>query len=361
MGTEKLKRVLGLVERIDTMATHLPQLTTSSADYIQDVESEDARDNLLEKKELVSKGNDIGATTRGEHNFNKLDFPTIHATVEQSIVKQFLNLSLSQDGCLDIPCDKEKLCDDAYVVLVPHLMTEIDIVVSKTTTCAENNIFIPITSVHDELKLLSSLNTLGYIEFDMLCNLNCLEDKLFACSKLTHLHNHTYYFIGRYNYNGQYMVHRVYICSDLKASFVAHQHGHIESYSNTNLIISSSSSLVFKKQAHFQNGEHCWLLNRTSSTPALKLRTVCFQEGENDEDMTRMYTNIIRTYLGRDMDDEYVICLCITIRAKDKVSLFLCYLFTYFENRLLPKNIIVIRNHGDDDGVLKDRHGGGEE
>jgi hypothetical protein len=30
MGTEKLKRVLGFVERIDTMVTHLPQPTTSS-------------------------------------------------------------------------------------------------------------------------------------------------------------------------------------------------------------------------------------------------------------------------------------------------------------------------------------------
>jgi hypothetical protein len=102
--------------------------------------------------------------------------------------------------------------------------------------------------------LLSSLNTLGYIEFDMLCNLNCLEDTLFACYKLTHLHNHTYHFIGRYNYNGQYMVHRVYICSDLKASFVAHQHGHIESYSNTNLIISSFSSLVLRNRFTSKKG-----------------------------------------------------------------------------------------------------------
>jgi hypothetical protein len=61
------------------------------------------------------------------------------------------------------------------------------------------------------------------------------------------------------------------------------------------------------------------------------------------------------------MDDEYVIYLCTTIRAKDKVSLFIFYLFTYFENRMLSKNIIIIRNHGDDDGVLKDRHGGGED
>jgi hypothetical protein len=136
MGTEKLKSILGLIERIDTMATRLPQPTTSSTGYIQDVESEDVRDNPLEKKELVSKGNDIGATTRVEHNFNALDFPTIHATVEQSIVKHFLDLSWSQDGCLDIPCDKEKLCDDAYVVSVPQLITQIDIVVSKTTTYA---------------------------------------------------------------------------------------------------------------------------------------------------------------------------------------------------------------------------------
>jgi hypothetical protein len=32
--------------------------------------------------------------------------------------------------------------------------------------------------VHDKLKLLSSLNTLGYIKFDVLCNLDDLEEKL---------------------------------------------------------------------------------------------------------------------------------------------------------------------------------------
>jgi hypothetical protein len=34
MGTEKFKRVSGLVEWLDMMATRLPQPTTSSADYI---------------------------------------------------------------------------------------------------------------------------------------------------------------------------------------------------------------------------------------------------------------------------------------------------------------------------------------
>jgi hypothetical protein len=41
-----------------------------------------------------------------------------------------------------IPCGKEELCDDAYVVSVPQLMKEIDIVVFKTITCAKNNIFL---------------------------------------------------------------------------------------------------------------------------------------------------------------------------------------------------------------------------
>jgi hypothetical protein len=58
-----------------------------------------------------------------------------------------------------IPCGKEELCDDVCVVSMPQLMKE-------------NRIFNPITSVHCELKLLSSLNTLPYIEFDVLCNLN---------------------------------------------------------------------------------------------------------------------------------------------------------------------------------------------
>ena len=61
-------------------------------------------------------------------------------------------------------------------------MKKPDIISSEPIICAENNIFVPIASVHDELKLLSSLNTLGYIEFDVLCNLNNLKEKLsFSC------------------------------------------------------------------------------------------------------------------------------------------------------------------------------------
>ena len=76
----------------------------------------------------------------------------------------------------------------------------------EPSTCAEAKLFHPITCVQDELKLMSSLNTLGYIEFSVLCNLNCLKEQL---SELPCLSKHTYHFIGKYNYNGEYMVHRV--------------------------------------------------------------------------------------------------------------------------------------------------------
>ena len=54
------------------------------------------------------------------------------------------------------------------------------------------------------------------------------------------------------------------------------------------------------------------------------------KEGKDDEDMTLLHT---------------------TIRCKDKVSLFLCILFSYFENKLLPKDIIIIRNHREDEEI----------
>jgi hypothetical protein len=85
------------------------------------------------------------------------------------------------------------------------------------------------------------------------------------------------------------MVHRVYIYSDLNPHSIMQQYDQVESDSNTNPIMSSSSTLVFKNQVHFQEGEHCWL-PKISSTTTLKPRTICFQKGENDEIMHRLPT-----------------------------------------------------------------------
>jgi hypothetical protein len=69
------------------------------------------------------------------------------------------------------------------------------------------------------------------------------------------------------------------------------------------------------------------------------LRTAFYQEGEDDENMTLLHT---------------------AISYKDKVSSFLCILFSYFESRFLPKDIIIIRNHGEDEEIYEGRNGGEE-
>jgi hypothetical protein len=50
-----------------------------------------------------------------------------------------------------------------------------------------------------------------------------------------------------------------------------------ESNNNTIPIMSRSSNSIFNKHVHFQEGEHCWLLPRISSTMTLKPRMICFQ------------------------------------------------------------------------------------
>jgi hypothetical protein len=108
-------------------------------------------------------------------------------------------LSLLQEDCLVVPCDKEELCDDNTIIFMPQPDNKLDVVASDPINCTKIRTFNPITSVHDELKLLSSLNTLGYIEFDVLCNLNNLEDKLPFSTDLPWLSKYTYHVIGRYN------------------------------------------------------------------------------------------------------------------------------------------------------------------
>jgi hypothetical protein len=95
--------------------------------------------------------------------------------------------------------------------------------------------------VHDELKLLSSLNTLGYIKFDILCNLNNLEEKLSFSADLPWLYKHTYHVIGRYNWKGEYMAHQVYICLNMISPFVLKQHDQLKDCVKANHIMSSST------------------------------------------------------------------------------------------------------------------------
>jgi hypothetical protein len=95
-------------------------------------------------------------------------------------------ISLSRDALLDIPCDKDGLSNNVSVV---HA--------SKPHTCADIKQAIHISNTTDELELSSLLHTLGYIEFDVLCNLDCLDNIISKYANLPWLFKHTYHSIGK--------------------------------------------------------------------------------------------------------------------------------------------------------------------
>jgi hypothetical protein len=162
-----------------------------------------------------------------------------------------------------------------------HVMNEIYTSVFYSPTCAEIKHLVHVTCTMNELNLLSSLDTFGYIEHDVPCDLNIVERRMFCQTKLPLLTRNNFHAIGSYD-NDVFMVHRVYICSDLNPHSIMQQYDQVESDNNTNPVMSSFSTSVFEKQVHFQEGEHC-CLPKIYSTVTVKPRTICFQEGENNE------------------------------------------------------------------------------
>jgi hypothetical protein len=147
--------------------------------------------------------------------------------------------------------------------------------------------------------LLSSLNTLGYIEFHTLCARSSLEEK-FKYAGLPWLSKCTYHFIGNYNCKDEYMVHCIYISSNLKSPFVVQKYDQLGSCNRYNHVMSRSPSFVIKQQVKFQEEEQYWLLPTTYPPIKLKPRTVCCQEGKDNEDMTPSDTTIdykVRSFL----------------------------------------------------------------
>jgi hypothetical protein len=159
-------------------------------------------------------------------------------------VEPSLDLSLSHGDLFDVSCVKDELCATTSVL---H-------------ASAENKLVMHVASQSDELHLLSSLHTLGYIEFDDLCNLDFLEERIFAHADLPWLSRHSYHVIGKYNNKRQYMVHRIYICTNLNSPFVVQDCDRSEGNHHTTTFPCSSRSFVFNKTVDFQEGEHYWFL-----------------------------------------------------------------------------------------------------
>jgi hypothetical protein len=155
-----------------------------------------------------------------------------HVHNEDDHTKEQEQVNFSGKSSLDVlnlPSNdaNNDILEPSLVLPLSQIEREHDTFDLKQYTCAENNIVLLITCAHDELKLLSSLNTLGYVELYTSCALSSLEEKI-QCAELPWLSTYTYYFIGKYNCNGEYMVHRVYIYANLKSPFDVQDCDHLD-------------------------------------------------------------------------------------------------------------------------------------
>jgi hypothetical protein len=197
--------------------------------------------------------------------------------IEQILVEPSLDLPLSQDDLLDVPCDKDDLNDDIYII---PIMNDHAICMLESNTTNENRHVIHNASDVDELKLMSSLNTLGYIDFNVLCNLNYLEEKLYAYADFPWLSRHTYHVFGKYSNQGQYMVQRVYICTTVNSSFVVHDNDQLEDYKINNVVMPYSSRFALQSQVESKEGEHMFLVSINLLQDSINKDSVYFNRGD---------------------------------------------------------------------------------
>ncbi len=112
-------------------------------------------------------------------------------------MKTIVEIPLSQNNLLDVSCDEEELCD-ASLISMAQLVNE-HVCYFVEPSCVEFKHVIHIAGENEKFKLQSSLNTWGYIQFDNLCPLNCLEVKLFARSELPCPSHVIYHVVSNYD------------------------------------------------------------------------------------------------------------------------------------------------------------------
>ena len=56
-----------------------------------------------------------------------LNLSTTHAIIEKHLVDRKSKFPLSQSNCSDSACDKEELCDNAFIIPMPQLVNEHDV------------------------------------------------------------------------------------------------------------------------------------------------------------------------------------------------------------------------------------------
>jgi hypothetical protein len=110
------------------------------------------------------------------------------------------------------------------------------------------------------MELISSLNTLGYIVFDVPCNLNCLEKRISQKYGLQCFARCNFYALGNFGGRGDFLCKKAFICSDMKYPFCSPQHKEMIGCTNANDILHSVSRHVSLQQEQHLQPEDGWLL-----------------------------------------------------------------------------------------------------
>jgi hypothetical protein len=147
-----------------------------------------------------------------EHIALVLNLSTTSTSLEQSLVEPVTKFPLLQDDYKIVPCDH------AWLISTQLVHGHDNYILDDTHAAVRRVHFI--VSEKEEFKIISSINCLGYIEFDFVCHLNSLENELFQKSGLLYRDYCTFHALGLYDNNNSYIVHKVYICSDLTTSFM---------------------------------------------------------------------------------------------------------------------------------------------
>jgi hypothetical protein len=139
-------------------------------------------------------------------------------SLEQSLVEPVAEFSLLQDDYKIIPCDKEKLCDHTSLISTTQLVHGHDTSILDDTHAEVGHAHC-IDIEKQELRIISTLNILGYIDFNVPYNLNCLVERLSKECGLQYFSRCVFCAIGKYDDRGEILMHGVYMCSNLKYSF----------------------------------------------------------------------------------------------------------------------------------------------
>jgi hypothetical protein len=106
-----------------------------------------------------------------------------------------------------------------------------------------------------------------------------LQENFFVYADFSWLSEHSYHVIGKYNDKGQYMVHRVYICTNLNFPFVVQNYHQLEGCDNNNIVIPGSYSSVLNKQIEFKEGDPIFLVSTTLLQSDIDKDHVYFNHG----------------------------------------------------------------------------------